>query len=192
MASRFTDKEKEQLAAPHVCRAWFAALDLPSGMAYLHSGTGRVALDGLEWRGVTDPIGGRLLSIGTVEEPQFGQAASLTLMLTGCDAAFLRSVYASRAALEGRSAEVWWVAFDPETQEVLIPRKRMFPRGRITSPKISWSGIGTRTVQITVENIFSAQNYAPGGRWNPADQKRRFPGDLGLDFVGVDIVEYWS
>lgn len=63
---------------------------------------------------------------------------------------------------------------------------------QFTSPKISWSGIGTRTVQITVENIFSAQNYAPGGRWNPADQKRRFPGDLGLDFVGVDIVEYWS
>jgi len=159
---------------------------------YLHSGVGKVNLDGIDWLGVTDPIGGRLLGLGTVEEPRFGQAAALSFVLSGVNQAFLKSVYEARGDLEGRPAYVWWAAFNAETQKILIPRKLVFPRGRITSPKLTWQGIGVRTVTLTIESIFSAQNFAPGGRWNAEDQKRRHPGDRGLEFVGVNVVENWQ
>lgn len=185
----FSDGDLTRLQAPHVCRAWFAWLDLPSGEAWLHSGTGRVTLDGIEWLGVTDPNGGRLLGLSQVVEPRFGQAAAVTLTLTGVSSEFLNSFWSSRREVEGRSAKVWWVALDQETQEVLIPRKLLFARGRMTSPKISTRGVGGRTASLTIESLWSTRNFPPGGRWSPADQKRRYPGDKGLDFVGVDIVE---
>lgn len=182
----------ENLARPHVARAWFARLDLPSGVAHLHSGTGRVTIAGQEWVGVSDPIRGQLVSVSQVEEPAFGQAAAVTVTLGGANKEFIQSVHATAREIEGREAEISWAAFDGETQEILIGLKKLFPRGRMTSPSIQWSGIGRRTVSITIENIFSAQNFAPGGRWNSTGQQQRYPGDLGLEFIGVAISESWK
>lgn len=187
----FSDDDVERLAAPHVCRAWFAWLDLPAGPAWLHSGPGHLLVDGIEWLGMTDPVGGRLLSIDQLTEPRFTQAAAVVLTLTGVTSEFLQSFWSGRSAVEGRSAQIWWAAFDQETQKIIIPRKSLFPRGRMTSPKITMKGVSGRTATITVENLFSSRNYPVGGKWSSADQKRRYPGDLGLDFVGVDVTELW-
>ena len=180
------------LKGPHIARAWFAVLDLPSGMSYLHSGTGRITVGGQEYRGVSDPVGGRLVSIGQVDEPQFGQAASVEITLTGVTKAFLQSVHSTAAQIEGRSANVYWAAFDGETQQIKTALIPVFPFGRMTRPKINFQGIGTRIVTITIESIWQAKNFPPGGRWTPADQRARFSGDKGLDRVGVEITEYWD
>ena len=187
--SLFSATDMSRLEAPHICRGWFVRLDLPGGEAWLHSGTGRVMLDGIEWLGVTDPTGGRLLALSQVVEPRFGPAAAVTLTLSGVSAEFLAEFWSGRRAVEGRSADIWWAAFDQETQEVVIPRKRLFNRGRMTSPKISRRGVGGRTASLTIESLWSSRNFPPGGRWSPADQRRRYPGYKGLDFVGVDVVE---
>lgn len=191
MSAIFTAAEIEALAQPHVARAWFVMLDLPSGVARLHSGVGRVTVGGFEWRGVTDPIGGRLVSIAGVEEPAFGQAAAVTITLTGADRSFLQSVHATRRQIEGRPANIYWCAFDGETQTPLMALKGLFTRGRMSSPSLQWSGVGVRTVSLTIENIWAAQNFAPGRKWNPADQQRRYPGDKGLDYVGQKVSENW-
>lgn len=191
MTAIFTEAEIALLAAPHVARAWFVMLDLPSGVSRLHSGVGRVQAGGYEWRGVTDPIGGRLLSIDGVEEPAFGQAAAITLTLTGANRDFLRSVDIAAREIEGRSADVYWAAFDGETQQLIVGLKKLFGRGRMSAPSLQWQGIGLRTVSLTIESLWSSQNFPPGGRWNGAGQRRRFAGDLGLDFVGVKIEENW-
>ena len=192
MSAIFSPIEAEKLARPHVARAWFVALHLPTGLLRLHSGVGRVNVGGYEWRGVTDPIGGRLVSIQGVEEPAFGQAAAVSITLTGITQAFLQSFHSNARVMEGAEAEIYWAAFDAETQEVIIGLKKLFPHATISAPAIQWSGLGTRTVSLTIESIWSSQNFAPGGKWNSADQKRRYPGDLGLDFVGVKVEENWS
>ncbi len=179
------------LVRPHVARAWFGDFDLPSGMSYLHSGVGRVTVNGHEYRGVTDPVGGRLVSISDVDEPQFGQAPSVTITLTGVDRAFISEVMSSGRQIEGRSATIYWAMFDGETQRILTSLVPVFPFGRMTAPSITWQGIGVRVVTFTIESIWQAKNFAPGGRWNPADQRKRFAGDLGLDFVGVAVSENW-
>lgn len=192
MSAIISATDADKLARPHVARAWFGAFDLPAGMLNVHSGIGRVTVGGIEYRGVSDPVGGRLVSVSQVDEPQFGQAASVQIALTGADKDFVKSIRVGAAEIEGRPANIYWAAFDAETQELLTALIPVFPFGRMTAPAIQWQGIGIRTVTLTVESIWQAKNYPPGGRWNPADQRRRFPGDRGLEFVGVKITENWQ
>lgn len=191
MSSIFSAADQDALARPHVARAWLVSLDLPGGWVYLHSGVGRVNVAGQTWRGVTDPsVPGRLLSIGTIKEPRFGQAAAITFTLGGVTADFMRSLRLN--SVEGRTANVYWCAFDAETQQVIIQPTLLFPFGRMTSPSRRAEGIGTRTVSLTIESIWSSMNYPSGDRWTYGDQLRRYPGDQGLQFVGVDILEQWK
>lgn len=187
----FTEADLDRLAAPHVGRNWFLELHLPSGIHRLHNGTGRKTVGGHEWRGVTDPLGGQLVQMSAVEEPRFGQAVAVDITLSGANREFFQSVHATRAAIEGSRADIYFAVFDAETEEVLIGLRKLFP-GRLSAPKLKWQGIGIRSVSITVESIWSSMNYPFGGKWNDADQRRRYPGDKGLQYVGVDVSETWG
>lgn len=184
----FSPADLDRLAAPHVARAWFLWADLPSGEAWLHNGMGNITVAGQKWRGVADPLSGRLATLSAIEEPRFGAAAAVEIGLVAANAEFLASVHATRAAIEGRDAQLSFAVFDQETGDFLTGLKLMV-RGRLTSPRIKWSGIGSRLVTITLESIWSSQNFPFGGKWNGADQRRRYPGDKGLDFVGVEVTE---
>lgn len=191
-AGLFTPEEAALLALPGVTRAWFAEMDLPSGFARLHNGVGTVTVAGSEWRGVSDPIGGRAVSLSGVRDVEFGQAAAATIILTGADREFLRSVHATRREIEGRTANLYWGAFDPETQTLIGTLKGLFTRGYMSAPSIAWEGIGSRTITITIENIWSSKNFKIGNRWSPVGHRLLYPGDKGLDYIGQIISENWS
>lgn len=185
----FTDQDRAFLRRPHIARAWFAQLDLPSGTWRLHNGVGRKSVGGQEWRGVSDPGGQQLVSISAVEDPRFGQAAKVDIVLAGVNTAFLRSVKDQARDIEGVTADIYWCAFDQETGEVWRGGlKKLFP-GQLSAPKRQSQGIGLRTVSFTVETLWQSQNFVFGGAWTDADQQRRFAGDKGLQFVGVKVTE---
>lgn len=192
MSSYFTDDEIAALESPHIARAWFGQFDFPDGMKYWHAGTGKKTIDGNEYIGVSDPVRGQLVSIGQVEEPQFGQAAAVQIILAGASIAFIQSVKANELAIEGRSATILWAAFNTETGAMVTGLVPLFPRGKMSSPSISYQGIGKRYVSLTVENIWSSLNFAPGGRWSAAGQHARYPGDKGFDFVDEKAQEVWQ
>ena len=186
----FSKDDMEKLSGPHVARCWFAELDLPSGFQRVHNGVGRVTVGGYEWRGVSDPISGVLVSVDAVEDPRFGQAAAVTIVLSGVNVAFWKSVKADARDLEGRDANLYWGAFDPETGENIM-FKKLLP-GKMSAPTLTRQGIGVRYVGLTIESFWQAQNFPFGGRWNGADQRRRYPGDKGLDLVGQQVAETWQ
>jgi hypothetical protein len=190
MTAIYSADEFDILSGPHVARAWFLEMDLPSGLSRVHSGVGTISIGGYDWRGVTDPIGGQLVELSAVEEPRFGQAVAVTITLSGANLAFFQSVKTDARAIEGVRADIYWAAFDGETGQYVIGLKKLFP-GKITAPRLKWSGVGVRAVSITVESIWSSQNFGFGGRWNSADQQRRYAGDKGLDWVGQKIGEQW-
>lgn len=185
----FSADDMEKLSGPHVARCWFGEFDLPSGFARLHNGVGRVTANGHEWRGVSDPIAGVLVGIEPVEDPRFGAAAAVKIVLSGANAAFWKSVKQDAREIEGRSARLYWAAFDPETGENIM-FKPMLP-GKMSSPTLTRQGVGTRFVGLTIEGFWQAQNYAFGGRWNFSDQMRRYPGDKGGQFIGQKVAEQW-
>lgn len=186
----FSDDDLARLAGPHVSRCWFGEFDLPSGFARLHSGVGTLTVAGYEWRGVSDPVGGQMVSISPVEDMRFGTAPKIDIIVASVSSAFFASVKADARAIEGRDANIYFGVFDGEDGSELMFRK-LFP-GTMTAPSLHRSGVGTRYIRLGVESFWEAQNYPFGGRWNPADQRRRVPGDKGLDFIGVKVSEQWE
>jgi hypothetical protein len=185
----FSEADRAFLRRPHIARAWFMELHLPTGTWLVHNGVGRKTVGGKEWFGVSDPGGRQLVSVSAVEDPRFGQAAKVDVVLSGVNVDFLRSVKDTARQIEGSLADLYWCAFDQETQEVWTGGlKKLFP-GYLSAPKRQSQGIGLRTVSFTVETMWQSQNYPFGGKWTPADQGRRYPGDKGLNFVGVKVTE---
>jgi len=187
----YSEADMERLSGPHVARAWFAEIDLPSGLVRAHNGVGRFAIGGHEWRGVTDPAGGQLVSISAVEDPRFGQAASVTIILGPISAAAWKDIKQTARQIEGRRCDLYWAAIDPETGEIDVSLKKKFP-GKISAPALHRAGVGTRYASFTIESIWQSQNYSFGGKWNPSDQERRYPGDKGGQFIGVKVVEVFN
>lgn len=189
--ANFSAADLDRLSGPHVSRAWFSEIDLPSGIKRLHNGVGRVTVGGYEWLGVTDPLGGQLVRVDAVEDPRFGQAPSVVITLGGISVEFWREVKSTARQMEGRRCDMYWASFDPETGDVDITLKKLFP-GKISAPTLHRAGIGIRNASFTIESLWQSQNYPFGGRWNSADQERRFPGDLGGQFIGVKVQEIFN
>lgn len=187
----FSSDEISYLEGPHVARCWFLEVNMPDEMLRFHNGVGRVTTGGYEWRGVTDPVGGQCVSIDAVEEPRFGQAAAVNITLASPSVDFFQEMKSLAREIEGRAAHLYWAAFNPESESVEIALNKLFP-GRMSAPRLARRSGGLRSITITVESIWQAQNYPFGGKWSPAGQRRRYAGDKGLDFTGVTVQEQWQ
>ncbi|WEX10273.1 transcriptional regulator [Chelativorans sp. AA-79] len=189
--SIFTEDDFDRLSGPHVARLWFAEIDLPSGLKRAHNGVGRITVGEREWLGVTDPLGGQLVSVTAVEDPRFGQAPSVVITLGGVSAQSWKEIKQTAREIEGRRCDLYWAAFDPETGEIDVNLKKLFP-GKVSAPELTRAGIGLRNASFTIESIWQSQNYPFGGRWNASDQERRYPGDKGGQFIGVEVTEIFN
>lgn len=181
----------DKLSGKNVCINWFLEINLPTGWEYLHTGAGVTTLDGKEWRGVGDPIGGRLIAMSDVEEGRFGQASAVTITLSGADRAFIKSIHDMSGSIEGREANLYFGLFNAETAELVANLRNPFP-GRLTSPRISFGELGKRTVTIVIESFWSGQNFPFGGKWNFAGLRKANAGDLGGSLIGVDTEEQYQ
>lgn len=187
----FSQGDFYRLSGPHVARSWFAEIDLISGVRRLHNGVGDITVGGYTWTGITDPIGGQLVNVAAVEDPRFGQAPAIDIGIGGITSEFWKEIKTLAREIEGRRCDMFWAEFDPETGEIGITLKKLSP-GRITAPALHRAGPGVRTVTFTIESMWQSQNYPFGGRWNAADQMRRYPGDMGGQFIGVKTQEIFN
>lgn len=187
---RFTQQQMDTiLTAPHVARLWFAEVSLPDGLRSYHNGVGRVTAGDHQWIGVTDPSG-QVVAVNTIQNVRFGQASVVTIVIAGANAAFFKYMYDEARAIEGRPARIYMAIFDQETEEP-GPLHLIFD-GRLSRPVIHRQGIGVRYVTVNTEDRWQSQNYPFGGKWSDADQQRRYPGDKGLQYVGVTVKEQFK
>lgn len=191
MPALYTEDELAILRRPHVAKVWFGDFDLPAGRRRMHSGAGRLNIGGYEWRGITDPIGNQLVGIQEIIDPRFGQASAVTIIIAGINLEFFQSVRADGLALEGKSADIYWAAYDQETGQNVIGLKKLI-KGKMTSPTVRWErGIG-RFITLSVEGPFHSMNFAFGGMWSPSGQRQRYADDSGGDLIGVKVTEVYN
>ena len=176
-----------RLTLPHISRATLLQLDLPDGTVRYHNGVGNIKAGGFEWIGVADPVFGRLAGLSEIQTQAFGKAATVDVSLFAVTPEYVRSIYVSADQIEGSGAKIWMAFFDPFNEEQIGDLVHLFT-GRVTSPKLMRQR-GTRMIQITLESIFSGKNFPYRGRWNGADQRRRYAGDRGFDEVNVPVTE---
>ncbi|MCF1452300.1 transcriptional regulator [Agrobacterium vitis] len=189
MVAQFTEADQEFLRRPHVSRLWFFEIDLEDRIWRVHNGSGEYEIGGYTWVGVSSPLGQQLVSIGAVRDPRFGEAAKIDIVIAGANADFVKYIRSNHKALEGLSVNAYWAMIDQETFEAWPSGlKKMFP-GLFSAPSVHREGIGTRTVGIAVESLWHTLNYPFGGYWTFSSQLKRYPGDKGLQYCGVDIYE---
>lgn len=185
--AEFSSDDLARLASPHVRRAWFAHVVLPSGERRLHTGMGPVTIGGYRWDGISDPFGGQLVGVGTIEEPEFGAAPYVDIVMSGANQTFLKQVWDDRESVEASDCDLYFAVFDAETGEVLIDLKKLFP-GKLSGLRFQFGQNVTRTINVKVVTPFEGLNFPEtSAMWSPAGQRRRFQGDKGLDQINADI-----
>lgn len=145
-----------------------------SGTGYYWDGFGDLLVDGNTYSGAANVVSRSEIPFGIDDE-----AGQLTITMSGVNAAILAMVRAEEVEIAGQPLKVWGLFFD----EALQPSggKWLLFSGIMDTP--SYSAGTERTVIIPCEGEFTDRNLARFSLFSDVDQKGRFPGDRGLEYV---------
>jgi hypothetical protein len=169
----------------------FAAFEFASGPVFLWSGVGEIATAGLgtlpaaTWTGA-----GTLGAVSAVEETAGLRANGVTFTLSGVAASLLAVALGEH--YQGRRARLWLAYFDSAWTPIADPI--LLVNGKMDQMELVDEG-GVATIRLSVENrLIDFERPADPGFYTDADQKRRFPGDKGLEYVAKlqNRVIFWG
>jgi hypothetical protein len=151
----------------------FADLDFPSGFVRAHTSLGTINWGGFDWLGV-----GTLGSVSAVEETSELQRRTLVYTLTGIPSAMISIVLGEN--YQGRKANLYLGFKDPATG-LLVATPDLLDSGLLDVSEIEEGD--TISVTITAESRVAQWDRPVVRRYTDTDQKSRFPGDRGLEFI---------
>lgn len=147
-----------------------------SGTAYYWDGFGDLSAYSHTWLGR-----GQLVQRSEIPFGIDDDASSLTLMLSGVDDTIVAAVRASETEFRNRPIVIWGQFFD-EALQLSGGRFQLFS-GMMDVPTYGGLGAGDRNVSIPCEGEWSDRNGAEFEMFSHGSQLRRYPGDLGLQYV---------
>lgn len=138
------------------------------------------------WSGANDRVfmgntftaAGNLLGIASVQETVDLRANGIVLTLNGVNNAVLSLALSQRR--QGKPVRAWIAFLDAD--DALLDAPYLIFDGRMDVPRIS-VGPETSTVSIQAESRLVDFQRPRRSRYTPEDQKTRYPGDRGFDFV---------
>ena len=139
------------------------------------SGTGEITWDSKTFYGA-----GNLLSVSEIEETQQTEASGVAFNLNGINSSIIS--IALQEEYQGREANLWLACVDDT--RALVGEPVLIFSGFMDIMEIIESGENC-SITLTVENKLAILKTKKTGRYTPEDQKRRYPGDLGLDYQPV-------
>lgn len=172
----FSETAAAALANRTVRLAWLVRLNFASEEMRLWLGRGALVAGGETWSGL-----GELGSISGLESPLGGTAPVTTLALSGVSASLIGKARDASAEAKGRPARVYMQFFDENWQTLDAPYAVM--SGVMDQMSIQATGPETRTIEMTVEWLFTRRAVPPFGFLSDRDQKSLHPGDRGLEYV---------
>lgn len=171
-----TESDKTAVKITLLARAEFSA-----GTVRVWSGIGPLVYDGETYLGA-----GNLLSVTPIEETQTLESKNLQFNFSG-----IPSSYVSLAMGDYQNTPISLFFAVIDNSGTVRPFK-MFS-GKIDVIEIDDSG-ETATATINAENELTKLTNSADRYYTPEDQKARYAGDLGLDFVPLiqDIEVVWG
>jgi hypothetical protein len=151
----------------------FADLDFPSGHVRVHSGIGTITWGGYDWLGV-----GTFGDVNGLEESAELERKTVTYTLRGVPNDLISVVLGED--YQGRTDKVYIAFFDTTTYQ-MVATPHLLHTGKMDVSTIRESN--TCTISISSESRIAAWKRPTVRRLTDAEQKRRFPGDRGLEFV---------
>lgn len=193
--SLFPETIAAGLAGTKVQLAFLVHFDFTTQPMRLWKGEGRLDTnDGAKWYGM-----GTLGSMSGIEQAVNGEAPEMSFVLSGIDTDIMRLAKDEfQTEVKGRLVYVLIQFFgtdDPADPDNQRPLDNPFPVccGRCLTPTFSFNDAGERSVTISAESLFSLRSRPAYAMYTDSDQKLRFPGDDGFEFVGalVNSVVTW-
>lgn len=176
MARDLTSGMVAAATAQQVAPIFIGFLDFDSGPVRVWTGVDDLSWDSETWTGAGD-----LLGLEPAEETTALVAAGAVLSMSGIPSELLS--IALQEDYQERPATVWLAALDQSTSPpTLIADPYELLGARMDTMDISEGGAFC-TIAMGVENRLIDGETARQGRLTSEDQKRRFPGDTGCDFV---------
>lgn len=170
---------------------YLVELDFPAphGPIRVWSGVGWLTWNDAQWGGVSN-FGG----ISDLEETCDLRAAGITLTLFGIPTEQLDPLNAALMShYQGRAVRIWKGLFD-EDWAIIADPVRVWT-GKMDAPRIVLGDDKTAIgVSLAAENILADLSRSRVRRWTDQDQKRRFPGDKGFEYVATlqELEIFWG
>lgn len=143
-----------------------------SGFVRAWSGYGNLTWRGVSWTGT-----GTLLNLSEVAETNETSAQGITVTLNGIPSSLI--AVALGEVKQGALGRVYLGFLDGQT---VINDPILLFSGKLDIPSLSDEG-QTAEITITYESRLIDLERPRVNRYTPEDQKRLFPGDLGMDYV---------
>jgi len=184
MARPMTAEMLAALQAGHVDVAFLFEGQFKNGTVNIWTGLGPLDYDGKTWTGA-----GQLLGMTAVEETEAIQASGITISLGGVRPADI--ALALTEMQRGLPGVMWLALFTPSG--ALIPSPIVWFRGQMDAAVIQDS-VESAKIQVSYENELITLEKPREVRYTDEEQKRLYPGDLGLEFIAAlqDSVLPWG
>jgi hypothetical protein len=147
-----------------------------SGVGYYWDGFGPLVAYSHTYLGAANVVARSEIPVGIDDE-----AGDLTLTMSGVDATILNMVRASEAEIYGRALVIWGQFFGEDLQPSGA-RWQIFS-GIMDVPTYSVGAFDARSIVIPCEGEWTDRNAARHSLFSDKDQKARFAGDRGLEYV---------
>lgn len=173
MSRTLTTAVALEVAKPKVRYIFLAELVFSSGTVRAWTGIGTLTWAGQSWIG-TGSFGG----VSQVEEASDFQATNISFSLSGIPSEYIALVLAD--AYQGKSAKLWKAYLDDNAAIIADPFQLF--AGRLDVATITETG-DTCSIAITAESELADLKRSRESRYTDAEQQRKYPGDLGLQYI---------
>ncbi|MBS9476244.1 hypothetical protein [Ancylobacter radicis] len=128
-----------------------------------------------------DGVGPAFVTLDPGTPSADGSAEPFSVGLSGVDPTFLARVRASESDAIGRAIAIYLQFFDEDWQPLDSPVQ--LRRGRMTGFSFSGAGDQPRSVTCRAEGSLVARGRATNLYLSSVEQRTRFPGDGGCDYI---------
>mgnify|MGYP000078226926 CR=1 FL=1 len=167
-----------------IAEAVLCWMDFATGAKRWWAGFGPLTHAGHDWEGVGDLIS---ISDLTTDYQMSADPVTFTLAATAEMMILARN---SRSAVTGRQVVVYSQLFATTAYEGVGPWQPLAQPmplfvGTMGPMTYDADGPAQRRITLQCEGFFARRNAPPRGLWTDRDQQARYPGDQGLERVGI-------
>lgn len=144
---------------------------------YWLNGVGTLNAGGFDWTGAGD-----LVAVENITTGEGDGADNLVFTLSGVNAELL-ALAQQAESVRGRTVTLYGQFLDVTTQQPTSDLWALPTADIMDTIGFAASGPSQRAIRLTAETIWTARSTAKNAFYSDRDQKARFSGDRGLEFI---------
>lgn len=174
MPRDITNDMATEFSGGGVTPALLGEFNFDSGTIGMWTGIGTITWNGIDFLG-----GGNLIGVSPIEETQDLEAKGLVVSLNGISSTLV--ALSLTEELKNRTFRLYLAGVNDQTLAITDEPYRIFS-GLMDTIEFTDNG-ETANIRLRLENILYIGQRSKIARYTDEEQRKRFPGDKGLEFI---------